>query len=114
MKAGRFIVDTHVHAQRFAAGKALAEQEFDPKRQWDTLGSTMVGLEPYSNAERLEYDMDAYGVDMCVLLPAFAMTDELNLQIVDSAPGKYAAACGATEYIGACRAGEEEWSIAGV
>jgi predicted TIM-barrel fold metal-dependent hydrolase len=114
MKAGRFVVDTHVHAQRFAAGKAMTEQEFDPKRQWDMLGSTMVGLEPYSNAERLEYDMDAYGVDMCVLLPAFAMTDELNLEIVDAAPGKYVAACGATEYIGRCRAGEEEWSIEGV
>lgn len=54
MKAGRFVVDTHVHAQRFAAGKAMTEQEFDPKRQWDMLGSTMGGLEPYSNAERLD------------------------------------------------------------
>jgi hypothetical protein len=114
MKAGRFVVDTHVHAQRFAAGKALSEQEFDPKRQWDMLGSTMVGLEPYSNADRLEYDMGAYGVDMCVLLPAFAMTDELNLQIVDAAPDRYVAACGATEYLAACRAGEEEWTIEGV
>jgi hypothetical protein len=114
MKAGRFVVDTHVHAQRFAAGKSLSDQEFDPKRQWDMLGATMTGLEPYDNSERLAYDMGAYGVDMCVLLPAFAMTDELNLKIVDSAPDKYRAACGATEYIGRCRAGEEEWSIDGV
>ena len=114
MKAGRFVVDTHVHAQRFAAGKSLSRQEFDPKRQWDMLGATMTGLEPYDNSQRLAYDMDAYGVDMCVLLPAFAMTDELNLKIVDSAPDKYVAACGATEYLARCRAGEEEWSIDGV
>jgi predicted TIM-barrel fold metal-dependent hydrolase len=114
MKAGRFVVDTHVHAQRFAAGRSLSEQEFDPRRQWDMLGATMSGLEPYDNSARLAYDMDAYGVDMCVLLPAFAMTDELNLEIVDSAPDKYVAACGATEYIAHCRAGEEEWSIDGV
>jgi predicted TIM-barrel fold metal-dependent hydrolase len=114
MKAGRFVVDTHVHAQRFAAGKSLSEQEFDPKRQWDMLGATMTGLEPYDNSKRLAYDMDAYGVDMCVLLPAFAMTDGLNLKIVDSAPDKYVAACGATEYLARCRAGEEEWSIEGI
>ena len=49
MKAGRFVVDTHVHGQRFAAGQALAKQEFDPKRQWDVLGATMAGLVPYAN-----------------------------------------------------------------
>jgi hypothetical protein len=42
----------------------------------------MSGLVPYNNSLRLEYDMDCYGVDMCVLLPAFGMTDELNLEIV--------------------------------
>ena len=116
MKAGRFVVDTHVHAQRFAAGKGISERppEATGGSQWGTLGKTMSGLEPYDNTPRLEYDMDCYGVDMCVLLPAFGMTDELNLEIVERAPEKYVAACGATEYIRRCRAGEEEWSIDGV
>ena len=26
MKAGRFVVDTHVHAQRFAAGKGVSDR----------------------------------------------------------------------------------------
>ena len=29
MKAGRFVVDTHVHAQRFAAGKGISERPPD-------------------------------------------------------------------------------------
>jgi predicted TIM-barrel fold metal-dependent hydrolase len=114
MKPGRFVVDTHVHAQRFAAGSALAEQEVAQTGQWDMLGATISGLVPYANTGRLEYDMDCYGVDMCVLLPAFGMTDELNLEIVEAAPDKYVAACGITDYMLRCRKGEEEWTIDGV
>ena len=45
----------------------------------------MSGLVPYGNTARLEYDMACYGVDACILLPAFGMTDELNLEIVELA-----------------------------
>jgi predicted TIM-barrel fold metal-dependent hydrolase len=114
MKAGRFVVDTHVHAQRFAAGKALAESEPKVTREWSQLGQVMSGLEPYPNTGRLEYDMDCYGVDMCVLLPAFGMTDELNVEIVRGAPDKYVAVCRGTEYQQRVLEGEEEWSIEGV
>ena len=116
MKPGRFVVDTHTHAQRFAAGRNISERppEITGGSQWGTLGKTMSGLEPYDNTARLEYDMDCYGVDMCVLLPAFGMTDELNLEIVERSPERYVAACGCTEYIRRCRAGEEQWSIDGV
>ena len=116
MKAGRFVVDTHVHAQRFAAGKGVSKRapEVTGGSQWGTLGKTMSGLEPYDNTPRLEYDMECYGVDMCVLLPAFGMTDELNLEMVERSPDKYVAACGCTDYIQRCRAGEEQWSIDGV
>ena len=115
MKAGRFVVDTHVHAQRFAAGKALAERPpAETQDQWGALGQTMSGLVPYDNTPRLEYDMECYGVDMCVLLPAFGMTDELNVELVKRSPDRYVAACGATEYLLRCREGEEEWSIDGV
>ena len=114
MKAGRFVVDTHVHGQRFAAGGALADRKPAPTAQWDALGATMSGLVPYDNSLRLEYDMDCYGVDMCVLLPAFGMTDELNLEIVEHSPDNFVAACGITDYMRRCRDGEEEWSIDGV
>ena len=74
----------------------------------------MSGLEPYDNTARLEYDMACYGVDMCVLLPAFGMTDELNLEIVARSPDRYVAACGCTDYLRRCREGDEQWSIDGV
>ena len=108
MKPGRFVVDTHVHAQRFAAGRNISERppEITGGSQWGTLGKTMSGLEPYDNTARLEYDMDCYGVDMCVLLPAFGMTDELNLEIVERSPERYVAACGCTDYLRRCRAGD--------
>jgi predicted TIM-barrel fold metal-dependent hydrolase len=125
MKAGRFVVDTHVHAQRFAAGQALARREASDEhrgrpaggssgREWGALWEELFGLEPYDNTARLEYDMQCYGVDMCVLLPAFGMTDELNLEIVARSPERYVAACGATDYLRRCRTGEVEWSIDGV
>ena len=114
MKAGRFVVDTHVHGQRFAAGKALREQGVELSNKWGELGQTMAGIEPYENSKRLEYDMDCYGVDMCVLLPAFGMTDALNVELVKRSPDKYVTVTNAQEYGARVRAGEEEWSIEGV
>jgi hypothetical protein len=32
----------------------------------------------YDNSARLLYDMECYGVDMCIISPAFGMTDEIN------------------------------------
>lgn len=111
MKAGRFVVDTHVHAQRFAAGRTLADGDGG---EWERLSHSLSELEPYDNSRRLEYDMDCYGVDMCVLLPAFGMTDELNLEIVRRSPKRFAAVCGATSYAARARRGDVEWSIDGV
>src|SRR5215208_7896816 len=124
MKLGRFIVETHAHAQRFAAGQSgqSVQEQGDPAgqaireqgkqqrdvsrgRQWEQLSNNLTGLKAYDNSARLLYDMECYGVDMCVLLPAFAMTDDLNLEIVERSPDKYVAACGATDYIRRCRTG---------
>jgi predicted TIM-barrel fold metal-dependent hydrolase len=118
MKLGRFIVDTHVHPQRFAAGKALkqADQQTDKPSggKWEQLSRVMADMVPYENTDRLLYDMDCYDVDMCVLLPAFGMTDEINMQIVERYPDKFVAECDAHGYIQQARSGEVEWSIEGV
>jgi predicted TIM-barrel fold metal-dependent hydrolase len=118
MKPGRFIVDTHVHAQRFAASKAMKQTEQSEAAQvegkWEWLSRVMMDLEPYDNSARLLSDMECYGVDMCVLLPAFAMSDEINMQIVERYPDKFVAECDASEYMRRARHGEIEWSIEGV
>ena len=94
MKLGRFIVDTHVHAQRFAAGPEFAKANLDTsKARYSDLGRVMRGLTPYDNSARLLYDMDCYDVDMCVLLPAFGMTNALNLEVVERHPDKFVAVC---------------------
>ena len=71
MKVGRFIVDTHVHSQRHAAGAALKGS-----KDFGTLGKVMGQMDAYDNSPRLLYDMECYGVDMCVLEPAFGMTNQ--------------------------------------
>jgi predicted TIM-barrel fold metal-dependent hydrolase len=117
MKAGRFVIDTHVHAQRFAAAAAtrtaMAEAETGGEK-WQLLGHTMTGLAPFDNSARLLYDMECYGVDMGVLLPAFGMTNKLNLELVEKYPDRFVAVCSVDEYSARVRAGEEEWSIEGV
>jgi predicted TIM-barrel fold metal-dependent hydrolase len=113
MKLGRFIVDTHVHAQRFAAGKALGDAKVDTSRaRYGDLASVIRRLSPYDNSPRLLYDMAAYDVDMCVLLPAFGMTNELNREIVDANPGRFVAVCGAMNTARRAIQGEEPWSAA--
>jgi predicted TIM-barrel fold metal-dependent hydrolase len=117
MKAGRFVVDTHVHAQRFAAGEAMRKAMGEAKtggEKWEALSHVMGGLEPYDNSARLLYDMECYGVDMGVLLPAFGMTNELNLQLVERHPDRFVATCNIDEYAKRVLAGEEEWTIDGV
>ena len=97
-KTGRFIVDTHVHAQRHAAGAALKERLKETGKKdldYTDLNATMGGLVTYDNSPRLLYDMECYGVDMCVLQPAFGMSNELNIELVDKYPDKFVAFCNA-------------------
>jgi predicted TIM-barrel fold metal-dependent hydrolase len=121
MKAGRFIVDTHVHAQRHAAGKAVRDSLATANQgnsgvkvnPWRQLSQSMWNLTPYDNSERLLWDMANYDIDMCVLLPAFGMTDEINTHLVEQHPNRFVAECGATAYTKACVEGEIQWSIKG-
>jgi predicted TIM-barrel fold metal-dependent hydrolase len=117
MKAGRFVVDSHVHSQRFAAGPALQESgvlELTGGAQWEALGRHILDLTPYDNSERLLHDMDRYGVDACVLLPAFGMTNELNAELVERHPDRFVALCHPVELNRRIDAGEEEWSVEAV
>lgn len=107
---GRFTIDTHVHAQRHAA--KFKDRGIKP--DYSTLGAEMMrskAIEVYENTPRLLYDMERYGVDMCIIMPAFAMTDQLNAQIVEKYPDKFIAMCGATDYMMKARRGEIKWSV---
>jgi predicted TIM-barrel fold metal-dependent hydrolase len=123
MKLGRFVVDTHVHAQRFAAGKAVREYTQQPglrpgaqaRGKWEQLSDVMRNnMLPYDISARLISDMECYGIDMCVLLPAFSMTDELNRQIVERYPDRFVAECDGSDYTQKAMRGEIKWSIEGI
>ena len=108
MKVGRFIVDTHVHSQRHAAGAALKGS-----KDFGTLGKVMGQMDAYDNSPRLLYDMECYGVDMCVLEPAFGMTNQINLEQKAKYPEKFVLNCWPRDYQKSVQAGEVEWSIQG-
>jgi predicted TIM-barrel fold metal-dependent hydrolase len=54
-------------------------------------------METYDNSPRLFYDMECYGVDMCVLQGAFGMSNDLNLELVEKYPDKFVATAGAAK-----------------
>ncbi len=113
MKLGRFIIDTHVHAQRHAAGKKLKEvgAAESKKANYQDLSHAMRDLTTYDNSERLLYDMKCYDVDMCILCSAFGMNNEINVQLVEKYPDKFRTLCCAKETADKARAGEIEWTI---
>jgi predicted TIM-barrel fold metal-dependent hydrolase len=116
MKLGRFVVDTHVHVQRHAAGRELAKQNDNPpnrqeKIAYKNLAHVMPKLTTYDNSARLFYDMECYGVDMCILCSAFGMNNDINVELVEKYPNKFRAAAYAKETLEKATAGEIEWTM---
>jgi predicted TIM-barrel fold metal-dependent hydrolase len=114
VKIGRFVVDTHVHAQRHAAGAAIkerAEQQGKRLASYEQLEQSMRQIVAYDNSERLLFDMNTYQVDMCVLHPAFGMTNEINAQIVEKHPNKFVALCTAKKTMERALRRENPWTV---
>lgn len=113
MKIGRFIVDTHVHSQRHAVGPVFQEKGWsDPaKIKYSQLAEVMSTIPTYDNSKRLLYDMECYGVDMCILSSAFGMNNDLNVALVEKYPDKFRALCRAYDVYQQEAAGEIQWSM---
>ena len=117
MKPGRFIVETHCHAQRHAVN---IQKEGDSS--YGNLADKMKLAVPadeadgdedvviYDNSDRVLRDMDTYGVDMAVLLSGFGMTNEINKQIIDENPDTFIAAAAPAQTKKKALRGEEEWT----
>jgi predicted TIM-barrel fold metal-dependent hydrolase len=71
----------------------------------------MRHLVTYDNSKRLLYDMECYQVDMCILHPAFGMSNELNVDLVERYPDKFVALVSAKDLADKATKGEAEWSI---
>jgi predicted TIM-barrel fold metal-dependent hydrolase len=55
--------------------------------------------------------MECYQVDMCVLHPAFGMSNELNVELVEKYPDKFVALVSAKDLADKALKGEAEWTI---
>ena len=115
MKLGRFVIDGHVHSQRHAAGDQLKERLAGNPRggrlRYRDLCEIMPHIKAYDNSERLLYDMNCYGVDMCLLMASYGMTNEQNLALVEKYPDRFAALCISKETYDRTQRGEIEWTM---
>lgn len=105
---GLFVVDTHVHAQRL---RPKFKERGITKPDYATLQREMRVAEAYDNSERLLYHMERYGVDMCVIQPAFGMSNEINARLVEKYPDKFIAFCNDTETTRKAWMQQEKWTI---
>ncbi|MDR0469289.1 MAG: amidohydrolase family protein [Peptococcaceae bacterium] len=104
---GIFVVDTHVHAQRHA----FQLQSRDVSSEFSALSTGMHTVETYANSDRLLYHMDRYGIDVSVIMPAFAMTNEIDKEIVKKHPDRMAAFVLDVETRRRDKEGVEPWNI---
>lgn len=118
MQLGRYIVETHCHGQRHAVRVQSTEEDSDYKTLPDQMKLAVPGDEAdeddavivYDNSERVVRDMDTYGVDVCVLLSSFGMTNEINRQIIERHPDKFIAAAAPVQTKKKALRGEEDWT----
>lgn len=113
MKLGRFVIDTHVHVQRHAAGPEFKKLKLgDSKKiQYKDLSRIMRDLKTYDNSKRLLYDMECYDVDMCILCSAFGMNNDINVALVEKYPEKFKALALPRETMDRAIAGKIEWTM---
>jgi predicted TIM-barrel fold metal-dependent hydrolase len=100
MKIGRWVVDGHIHC-----GKK-DEQTSDPHQ------SVIAAVEEIDNSDIALYDMDAYGIDMGILLPSMTgTTNRMHAAIVRKHPDRFRACCMDTDLRIAVARGQAEWTI---
>ena len=116
MKAARFVVDTHCHVTTLyrpwkdrlnELGMAWDKGQHSKGFKW-----THPTAEPYDNSPLCLYDMETYGVDMCILKPSFiGTTNEMQAKLVDKYPDKFRAMCSDQNLKIKLLSGEAEWSL---
>jgi predicted TIM-barrel fold metal-dependent hydrolase len=106
--AGRFVVETHAHIT------TLYKPKGDAGDDWSGLPMTPGAgeVEHYDNSPLCLYDMERYGVDMCLLKPSMqGTTNEYQADLVRKNPNKFRAFCAdQTSKLKIAR-GEATWSL---
>jgi phenylacetate-coenzyme A ligase PaaK-like adenylate-forming protein len=90
MKLGRFSVDTHVHAQRFAAGQALEGAKVDTSRaRYGDLATVIRHLTPYDRADEMIWlrGMNVFPSSIETVVRGFPELDDEYEIVVDERSG---------------------------
>ncbi len=106
--AGRFVVETHAHIT------TLYQPGQEVHGEWDGLPSAPGDgvVEPYDNSGLTLYDMERYGVDMCLLKPSMpGTTNEMQANLVDRYPDKFRAFCADQNLRTKMGRGEAVWDL---
>src|SRR4030067_1254947 len=91
--AGRFVVEAHAHITTLYKSKGKSPGDY-----FGGLTNTFSDgeVEYFDNSPLTLYDMERYGVDMCLLKPSqVGNTNESHAALVDRSPDKFPAFCSA-------------------
>ena len=102
----RFIMDAHVHSQRWAPGLVKRGEPFT----YRTLEHAIMTLPPFDNSRALLLDMDRLGIEMAALNTAFNMRNEMIAAQVQRYPERFVGFCGPVETQIRAYAGREPFS----
>ena len=111
--AARFVVDTHVHAQRTVARFAQRGIKTPTAGQ---MYADMAELTWFDNSDRLFYDMERYGFDMCILQSgglARGMDNDLDAGLAEKHPDRFAALAFPTTILNKAAKGGRKWTFKG-
>jgi len=101
MKMGRFVVDGHIHC-----GKKDTAKKDSP------IQGVQSVVESVDNSDMALFDMDAYGIDMGILLPSFNGThSEAYAAICRKHPDKFRTCAVETELRLDAMKGKRKWNI---
>ncbi|MCD7767312.1 MAG: amidohydrolase [Oscillospiraceae bacterium] len=101
MKMGRFVVDGHIHP-----GKK------DHASDDSKIKGVNAQVEEADNSDMILLDMDAYGIDMGIILPSMiGTTNALHADMVRRHPDRFRSMCVDTKTRLAAAKGEKEWNI---
>ncbi|MBW2031089.1 MAG: amidohydrolase [Deltaproteobacteria bacterium] len=106
----RFVVDTHTHITTLyqpKGQKGLLPP--DKIKDWRGLGQL---VQTFDNSPLCLYDMDRYGIDMCLLKPSMpGTTNEMQAALVDKYPDKFRAFCADQTLKLKVAQGEAKWTL---
>jgi predicted TIM-barrel fold metal-dependent hydrolase len=107
--AGRFVVEVHAHITTLY--KPKGDNATD---DWDGLPMTPEQGEVahYDNSAMTLYDMERYGVDMCLLKPSMTgTTNDFHAELVKKYPDKFRSFCADQNLKIKVARGEAKWTL---